>query len=400
MLSTRQRLSKALVTICIVALWSPIVALAQDGVTTQKLREQIALMEKIDKDSTTGDEVRVLNRELLAEKRNQLATRLTKEIAGLQTYSQTMESSLSESDKQKIASRLSALRQEMDGLRSSLPPATASTAPAPTVQPINPSISTTPVASSNADTQVVSNHPSPTSAPQNFVAACFPDAPQGLNNAALDAAIRYLNNRDFTSQFGDLTYFGMTHGVAIQAGREDLLQEIEKKQLQEQTRRTDKQIGAGANSSGSTSAIEKPNFAEILGLAIEHGAIQQAVNGTTLSLSTTPYLFTTLKGQDIQSNIRPAFLNREDTQSNYKKYGYLTRLGISANFNIDDEENPLTSARRRQLTDWSVRLRLSKDRSLDPKMWKQFGTTSRGILRDRVSSLPTLFEGRFKMMLS
>ena len=181
------------------------------------------------------------------------------------------------------------------------------------------------------------------------MAACFSDAPQGLNNAALDAATRFVNNRDATSQFGDLTYFGMTHGVAIQAGRQDLLEQIEVKQLQEQTRRTDKQIGAGANAAGSTSAIEKPNFAEILGFAVEHGAIQQAVNGTTLSLSTTPYLFTTLNG--------------EDTQSNYKKYGYLTRLGVSANFNIDDEDDPLLSARRRQLTDWSVRLRLSKDRS-------------------------------------
>ena len=168
MLFIHQRLSKVLVTVCIVALWSPIVALAQDGVTTQKLREQIALMEKIDKDSTTGDEVRVLNRELLAEKRAQLATRLTKEIDGLQTYSQTMESSLSESDKQKIASRLAFLRQELNGLRSSSPPATASTAPASTVQPNNSSSSIAPVASANADTTVVANHPSPTECPSDL----------------------------------------------------------------------------------------------------------------------------------------------------------------------------------------------------------------------------------------
>ena len=321
MLSTHQRISKALVIICIVALCSPIVAFAQDGLTTQKLREQIALMEKIDKDSTASDEVRALNRELLAEKRAQLATRLNKEI--------------------------DSLRQELDALRGSTPAATASS-PAPPVQPNNTPGSTTPVAVA-ADTQVVSNHPEPASAPQDFVAACFPDAPQGLNNAALDAARRFLNNRDFTSQFGDLTYFALTHGVAIQAGREDLLEDIKVKQLQEQTRRTDKQIGAGANAAGSTSAIEKPNFAEILGFAVEHGAIQQAINGTTLSLSTTPYLFTTLNG--------------EDTQSDYKKYGYLTRLGVSANFNIQNEDDPLASARRRQLTDWSVRLRLSKDRS-------------------------------------
>src|SRR6185295_857964 len=64
----------------------------------------------------------------------------------------------------------------------------------------------------------------------------------------------------------------------------------------------------------------------------------------------TPYLFTVLDG--------------DDTPSNYKKYGYLTRFGASANFNIENEDDPLVSARRRQLTDWSVRLRLSKDRSM------------------------------------
>lgn len=56
MLSTHKRLLKILVGVCIVALLSPVVALAQDGVTTQKLREQIALMETIDKDPKTLEE--------------------------------------------------------------------------------------------------------------------------------------------------------------------------------------------------------------------------------------------------------------------------------------------------------------------------------------------------------
>lgn len=352
MLSTHKRLLNTLVGVCIVALLSPVLALAQDGITTQKLREQIALMEKVDKDAGTLEETRDLNRNLLAAKRAELAERLTKEIDGMQKYSQTMESSLSVSDKEKIATRISSLRQEREALQR--PVTTASVVPTPTVQPnINPN-STAMVATDsvgNTSTQNVSNHPTgaSASAQQVFVSTCFPDAPNNLTNTARAAAELFVTNDDASSQLGDLTFYAIIHTVATDAGREDLLKAIEVKQLQEQTRRTDKQIGAGANSEGSTSAIEKPGFAEILGLAVEHGAIQQAINGTTLNLSTTPYLFTTLANGD--------------TQSNYKKYGYLTRLGASANFNIQDEDNPLVSARRQQLTNWSLRLRLSKDRS-------------------------------------
>jgi hypothetical protein len=356
MLSTHKRLLKTLVGVCIVALLSPVLALAQDGITTQKLREQIALMEKVDKDPSTLEETRDLNRNLLAVKRAELAERLTKEIDGLQKYSQTMESSLSASDKEKITTRISSLRGEREALQR---PATTSVTAVSPVQPTNNPTSTTTVATDsggNTSTPNVSNHPAganagaSASAQQVFVSTCFPDAPNNLTNTARAAADEFVNNNENDgSQFGDLTFFAIIHTVATDAGREDLLKAIEVKQLQEQTRRTDKQIGAGANSEGSTSAIEKPSFAEILGFAVEHGAIQQAVSGTTLNLSSTPYLFTTLANGD--------------TQSNYKKYGYLTRLGASANFNIEDEENPLLSARRQQLTDWSLRLRLSKDRS-------------------------------------
>src|SRR6185503_10005815 len=155
MLSTHKRLLKTLVGLCIVALLSPVLALAQDGITTQKLREQIALMEKVDKDPGTLEETRELNRNLLAMKRAELAERLTKEIDGLQKYSQAMESSLSASDKEKIATRISSLRQERETLQHS--GSITSTGP---VQPSNNSTATvTSDAVVNTSTQNVSNHP-------------------------------------------------------------------------------------------------------------------------------------------------------------------------------------------------------------------------------------------------
>lgn len=356
-MSKRNPLSRILGLICISALLSPGLAVAQQtAVTTKKLRDQIALMEKIDQDEGTSDEVRALNRTLLDERKSQLAARLVKELDGLKKYSQTMEGSLSEGETQKISSLLEGLQRELDGLKqgnNSIRDMAARTnvstsAPARTT---GSTASTNLAPPANEASRNTSNHAlrSTSNTAPLLVAACFPDAPDELVRTAKTAAVAFVDNRDTTGLFGDLMFFTVSHTVAIDANREDLLKALEIKQLQEQTRRTDKQVGPPASAAGTTTLAEKPGFAEILGFAIEHGAIQKAVSGTTLNLSTTPYAFTTLNGGD--------------THSNYKKYGYLTRLGISADFNIQNQDNPLASARRSQLADWSVRLRLSKDRS-------------------------------------
>ena len=358
-MSKRNPFSRILSLICISAILSPVLAVAQQtGVTIQKLREQIALMEKIDQDADTSEEVRALNRTLLEERKAQLAGRLVKELDGLKKYSQTMTGSLSESETQRISALLEALQRELDGLErnngnSSIRDAARRTnlsTPEPTSNTVS-TPSTNFSLPANEASRNTSNHASRSTsntAPL-LVAACFPDAPGELVNTARTAAIAFIDDRDTTGLFGDLMFFTASHTVAIDANRKDLLTALEIKQLQEQTRRTDKQVGSPPSAAGSTTLAEKPGFAEILGFAIEHGAIQKAVSGTTLNLSTTPYAFTTFNGGD--------------TQSNYKKYGYLTRLGISADFNIQNQDNPLASARRSQLADWSLRLRLSKDRS-------------------------------------
>lgn len=362
----QSRLSEGLCVLCIAALLAPIVAIAQQQATsTQKLREQIALMEAVDKDSDTSDEVRALNRTLLAERRTQLSTRLVKEIEALKKYEQTVAASLTTSEKQKISNLLSSLKQELESLKNEsavLEHTPSETTPALALQPTQSEDAKTSglrEAESPLNNSVkasLSNHPLPahsaaeSTANALLVAACYQDAPQNLVNTARAAAQQFLRGDDPGSQFNSLVYFAITHTVAIDTGHENLLKAIEVKQLQEQTRRTDKQIGAPASAAGSTTVAEKPNFAEILGFAVDHGAIQQAINGTTLNLSTTPYaLF--------------AALNGGDTQSNYKQHGHLTRLGISADFNIQNPDALLTNARRSQLADWSLRLRLSKDRS-------------------------------------
>src|SRR5207302_9802490 len=118
-----------------------------------------------------------------------------------------------------------------------------------------------------------------------------------------------------------------------------------------ETARTDKQNGASASSkAGSTSIVDKPGIASLLGFAIEHGAAAQTIQGNTVTFSSSPYAFAAA-----------AF---GDTASTYAKYGNIYgKLGFSANFNLSDTSNPALNATRKQLNEWSANLRLGKDHS-------------------------------------
>lgn len=119
---------------------------------------------------------------------------------------------------------------------------------------------------------------------------------------------------------------------------------------EQETKRTDRQLGASARAEGSTTLAEKTGIEDLLGLAIENGAIQKEVNGTTLTLSTSPYVLSTLRNGD--------------TASNYLKHGNdLGRVGIAATFNIANQQDILSNATRKQLAEWGVRIRLSRDHS-------------------------------------
>jgi hypothetical protein len=146
----------------------------------------------------------------------------------------------------------------------------------------------------------------------------------------------------------------------------------------EETARTDKQVGASATSEGSTSAVEKPNFADLLAFAIEHGSVQKETSGTTLTLSSSPYALIAA--------------SQGDTSTTYKEYDFFHRVGISANFNIEDSDNVLTSARRNQLAEWSVRTRLTRDRSTRSPEFEVFWNRK---IRERFEQVPLILVNEF-----
>ena len=67
--------ARLIILVCIVGVLSHTWVLAQEPTpTVQELRQQIALLEKIENDPATTNEVRLINRTLLAARKNQLAS--------------------------------------------------------------------------------------------------------------------------------------------------------------------------------------------------------------------------------------------------------------------------------------------------------------------------------------
>jgi len=191
---------------------------------------------------------------------------------------------------------------------------------------------------------------------------CYPNAPQVLVDVVKKVATDIVSSNDadkLGSLFSDI--FLYTVADAVDPTDEDVpLRTLAAYQYLGETARTDKHIGATAKSLGSTSIMEKPGFAQLLSYAIEHGAIQQEVSSTGLTLSTSPYAFFAMV--------------RGDTAETYKEAGFLKRIGASTTFNISNQNSVLENVNRKQLTEWSIRARLYGDRSTRSEKFQKFWT--------------------------
>lgn len=153
-----------------------------------------------------------------------------------------------------------------------------------------------------------------------------------------------------------------------------------------ETARTDKQVGASASTMASTSQIDKPGFAKLLGFAIENGLIEKNVQDTVLTLSTSPSaLFT---------------FGAENYQTAYQNAGVFNKIGLSASFNINSQNTLLGNATRGQLREFSVRYNFFDrsarspefqtifDRDIAPKIKAQLDAV--GAVKEFVDSSETL----------
>lgn len=311
-----------------------------------ELRRRIQEMEAVERDPSTSPEVRKLNHDFLTQRRRDLRAALAKAVEDLQSYGSRV--SLSEAEKQALANAITARKDEITALDALL---TGASIPSD-VRTSVPQIATTapPISTADVSASRVSRTESRLSAHNQTVTACdYPDVPDAIKSD-VDKVADDIVDRNDASRIGNISqraiFFTVTD--AITRMEPVKLSALKAYTYIGETTRTDKQLGTNAASGGSTSAIEKPGWSDLLGFAVERGAIQQDVSNTVLTLSTTPYSF--------------LVASQDDTAEMNRRYGYLKRLGLSASFNISDKDKVLANASRKNLSQYAAKFRITSDR--------------------------------------
>lgn len=389
-----------LLLMCVVMLQSAFPICGQQTDSISQAKEQIRLLEAIDRDPTTSPEAKNINRKILRERRLQLQALLIKAIAGLREYQSRVKSTLTSDENETVESSIRTFEKTLQELKNimqadsseSVAGQTTAAETSSATRAVSTSVSGHDATQSErvrADDSAVPANSAPALRATDRVLTtqntCYPGIPtiietdvdrMAKQSVVADADVATI----LTSQFDSLVL--LTVVDAFSNSNAVNIRQLTAYQYIGETARTDQQIGSPANTRGSTSAAEKPGWADILGFAVEHGAIQQAVSGTTLTLSTTPYAF---------------FVpTEEDTAAAYAKHGNLRRLALSATFNISNQDDPLSNARRQSLSNYSVKFRLSPDRS--PRS-KEFQERWRTEIKPTIQRDLALIGGNIKVIL-
>lgn len=204
---------------------------------------------------------------------------------------------------------------------------------------------------------------------------CFPDAPPALLTLSSQVAQVVVNRKrsgEVDNNLNEMLIYSLAS--SLNTVDQSILKQLEARQVREETKRADKQVGASARSNGTTTNVEKPNVINYLAIALENGAVTKLNDGTTLTLKTSPYaLVAAIQG---------------DTATTYKNNPFLTGIDFSASFNISNQNDELANVRRSQLSEWSGRIRLTPDTTTRSKEFEDFWDTEiRPVLQKRSSAL-------------
>lgn len=338
--SLRRKLTAVFLMLVVVTL-----SLAQQDPIAD-LKRRIQEMEAVERDPSTSFEVRKINHDFLSQRRRELRAALQKAVEDLQNYESRV--SLSDAEKRSLTVAITARKNEVASLDALL----AGTNTPDNVEVSGPnSVVPTPGAVIDAAARPAARAESRLSAhgPTAVEPCDYPDVPDAIKSD-VDKVADDIIDRSDASRFGNINQRVIFLTVTDALTRSEPIKASALKAYTNigETTRTDKQIGTTAASGGSTSAIEKPGWSDLLGFAIERGAIQQEVSETALTLSTTPYAF--------------LVASQDDTAEANRRYGYLKRLGLSASFNISDKNTPLANARRNNLSQYAAKFRITPQR--------------------------------------
>lgn len=152
-----------------------------------------------------------------------------------------------------------------------------------------------------------------------------------------------------TAQWPSLMLFTVADALRIHDPLAPSIRDIQALKNVNEAARTDKKTSASPNAPVTTTMVEKAGLPRILAIAVERGAVEQSMEGTNLTLTTTPYALLTLF--------------TEDSQQNYVKYGYLGRIGVSGTFLVNEDTDTTRQSPADNLEELNLRLRLLGDRS-------------------------------------
>lgn len=373
------------VFLALVLCLSPGLCLAQAASDCDQLRSKIEQLEKLDI-GVMSPTLQQLYKESLLKLYNQFSECLQREVSIATEMHKAVEKTDAASE---VDNRLRALvkeKSDLDGkiiiLRTALNLPDVASAPSATDLQVAPAerSSTRPKARAGAKSTINSTALAVTTAPTPVPSTCAPsaaydDAPGILKDLTTRLASDVINenNADKAALAGPQMVLYTVFDAASPKSSE-LVRGLEDYHYLGETARTDKQLGASANSDGVVSGIEKPGFAQLLGFAVEHGGINKKNDGTNLTLSTSLYSLYAM--------------GAKDTATNYARAGILNRVGLAATFLAENKTNDLANARRNNLSEWSAKLRLFGDRSTrSPGFQKVFDQKIKPLIRDRLRTL-------------
>jgi hypothetical protein len=165
-------------------------------------------------------------------------------------------------------------------------------------------------------------------------------------------------------------------------------------------RRVDKQFGAAPSNSGTTSLTLKGSGPQILGLAVENGAITQSISGTTVTFSGNPLGI-------IQALSNKGYIQSYEEAQSYALTRFLKNLSFHLSFDTsrglapssatgEDQPPLILTADRQQLSEVGVRYEFYNQRDpRNPKYrakWEGFlaGEASRKLARANYDLIATL----------
>ncbi len=131
-------------------------------------------------------------------------------------------------------------------------------------------------------------------------------------------------------------------------------------------KRTDKQVGAGSNSSGTTSLVVKGGTSAILGWAVENGSVTSAINGNTVTVRVNPYNFSNAVFRKMNLY---EIMNTSENKYSGSQFFDLRKLSFGFSFDTTrGTDVPTFIISKQQLASWSMRYEIINNRNpLSPR---------------------------------